>query len=87
MGTTLAPVVYMSVARIQQLPDGEELISEGDDSATQSLVVDPRQELLEHRRGAEAALERAATLKLSTAKPEPAHPAQSPTMGSPRGSV
>ena len=44
--------------RIRHLADGEELIwFEGDDWAMRTVADDPRQELLEHRRAAETALE------------------------------
>ena len=51
----------MSQPRITQLADGEELISFEVDECTAPLVDDPRQELLAHRRAAEAASEGGAT--------------------------
>lgn len=49
-------MLCMVEPRIQQLPDGEELISfDGDDAPTRPLFDDPRQELLEHRHAAELA--------------------------------
>lgn len=60
MGIPLALLVSMSVTRIVQLPDGEELISFEVDERAGPLVDDPRQGLLEHRRAAEAASGRGA---------------------------
>jgi hypothetical protein len=50
----------MPVTRIVQLADGEELISFEVDERAGPLVDNPRLELLEHRRAAEAASERGA---------------------------
>jgi hypothetical protein len=60
IGMTLAALAHMLKPRIRQLADGEELMwSESDDCGMRPVTDDPREELLEHRRAAETALERA----------------------------
>ena len=59
IGMALARLACMLEPRIVPLADGEELISFEVERA-RPLVDDPRQELLEHRRAAQAASERAA---------------------------
>lgn len=50
-------MTWLREPRIVQLADGEELISFELDERLKTLVHDPREELLEHRRGAGAAEE------------------------------